>query len=49
MTTRATFLAIMAARRSHPRGSADHAYLTRSARKMVWLMREVPTEQWRME
>ena len=46
MTTRATFLAIMAVRRGFPPGSADHGYLSRSARKMVWLMRGIPVDQW---
>lgn len=46
MTARATFRALMAVRKSHRRGSLDHEYLTRSARKMVWLMRGVPTEEW---
>ena len=46
MTTKATFLAIMAVRRGYKPGSADHDYLSRSARKMVWLMRKVPVDKW---
>ena len=46
MTTRATFIAIMAVRKSHRRGSADHEYLTRAARKLVWIIRDIPTTEW---
>ena len=46
MGTRATFIAIMAARKSHQRGTVDHEYLTRSARKLVWLMRGRPVSEW---
>lgn len=46
MTTRDFFLALMAERRRWPRGTADHEYRTRAARKLVWLMRGVPTEEW---
>ena len=46
MTTRAAFLALMAERRNWPRGSADHDYRTRAARKLVWIMRGVPTTEW---
>jgi hypothetical protein len=47
MTTRANFLATMAERRAWPRDTAEHAYLTRTARKLVWLLRDVPTMEWR--
>ena len=46
MTTRAIFLALMAERRNWPRGSIDHEYRTRAARKLVWIMRGVPTTEW---
>ena len=46
MSTRATFIAIMAVRKSHRRGSADHEYLTRAARKLVWIIRDIPTTEW---
>lgn len=46
MTTRAAFRAIMAERRAWPRGSADHEYRTRAARKLAWLLRGVPVDQW---
>lgn len=46
MTTRQHFRSLMAERRMFPRGSADHAYRTRAGRKLVWLMRGVPTDRW---
>lgn len=46
MTTRQTFLALMAERRHWPRGSADHDYRTRAARKLIWIMRGVPVSEW---
>lgn len=49
MQTAAAFRALMAERRLWPRGSADHEYRTRAARKLIWLMRGVPTNQWRDE
>jgi hypothetical protein len=36
----------MAERRAFRPGSADHDYRTRAARKLVWLMRGVPTSEW---
>lgn len=47
--TRAYFRSFMAERRQHPRASIEWQYLTRAARKMVWIIRGVPTEQWRHE
>lgn len=44
--TRATFLALMAERRQFQRGTPDHEYRTRAARKLVWIMRGVPSNQW---
>jgi hypothetical protein len=46
MTTRAAFRAIMVERRQWPPGSADYEYRTRAARKLVWIMRGVPVDQW---
>lgn len=40
------FRKTMAERRQHPRGSLDHQYLTRTARKMVWLMWGIPANEW---
>jgi hypothetical protein len=36
MTTRQLFHKLMKERRQHPRGTAEHEYLTRSARKIAW-------------
>lgn len=46
MTTRQNFRALMAERRNWPKGSADHDYRSRAARKLVWIMRNVPTTEW---
>lgn len=46
MTTRQHFRSLMAERRTFQRGSADHDYRTRALRKLVWLMRGVPTDKW---
>ncbi len=48
MTTRQVFRAIMAQRRE-AESRATREYLTRAARKMVWIMRGVPVDQWGME
>ena len=46
MTTRATFRALMAERREWPRGTDDLEYRTRAARKLVWILRGVPSSEW---
>lgn len=46
MTTRAVFRTLMADRRKWPRGSADHDYRTRAARKLLWIMRGIPVSEW---
>lgn len=46
MTTRERFRALMAERRKWPKGSVDHNYRTRAARKLVWIIRRVPTTEW---
>ena len=47
MTTRDHFRAIMADRRAFAPGTLDHDYRTRAARKLVWLMRGVPSSVWK--
>lgn len=47
MTTKDHFRAIMAERRNWPPGSADHEYRSRAARKLVWIIKGIPTNQWR--
>jgi hypothetical protein len=44
--TRAPFRAMMAERRAYARGTPDHTYRTRAARKMLWTMRGVPVDRW---
>ena len=46
MTARDYFLAMMTARRRVERGSLDYEWMTRAARKYLWLMRGVPTMEW---
>ncbi len=46
MTTRATFLALMSERCHWPKGSADHAYRTKAARQMVWIIKGRPVNEW---
>lgn len=46
MTTRQHFIALMAERRAWPRGSADHEYRSRAARRLVWIIRKVPAACW---
>jgi hypothetical protein len=46
MTTQEHFLTIMRERRAWPKGSTDWTYRTRTARRLVWLMRGIATEQW---
>jgi hypothetical protein len=48
MTARDRFHACMAERRQWPRGSMDWQYLTRAARQYAWIVRRVPTTEWRM-
>ena len=46
MTTREHFAAAMRDRRRYKRGSAEWDYLTRTARKLVWIMRGIPVLEW---
>jgi hypothetical protein len=46
MTTRDHFRALMADRRAWPKGSADHEYRSRAARRLVWIIRKVPAACW---
>lgn len=34
-------------RRQHPRGSYEWQYLTRAARKIAWILRGIPTTEWK--
>lgn len=43
---RAEFQRILTERRAYPSGSPDHRYRTRTARKLVWLMRGIPVSNW---
>ena len=47
MTTRDHFRSIMAQRRRFRPGSDDHDYLSRAARKLAWILRGVPANEWR--
>lgn len=46
MTTKQHFKSIMAQRRKHARGTIEHAYLTRAARKLAWIIGGVPVSEW---
>ena len=46
MTTKQHFASIMAQRREHVRGTIEHAYLTRAARNLVWIIGGVPASEW---
>lgn len=46
MNARENFLSLMAERRAFPRGTPEHEYRSRAARKLVWLMRGVPSSEW---
>jgi len=46
MTARDYFKELMAERRMFRRGTAEHNWRTRAARKYVWLMRGIPTKEW---
>ena len=46
MTPHEHFRALMRERREYKPGTPEHSWRTRAARKFVWLMRGVPTEQW---
>lgn len=48
MTARDHFRATMAERRAFPRGTLDHEYRTRAARKLLWIARGVPVNEWRL-
>jgi len=41
------FRKVMAARRSVPRDSVEYTYLSRAARKLVWIERGIPVNEWR--
>ncbi len=43
---RSEFHRMMAERKAFATGSLDYEYRTRAARKLVWLMRGVPTMEW---
>jgi len=43
---RAEFHRLMAERKAFAAGSPDYEYRTRAARKLVWMMRGVPTTEW---
>lgn len=49
MTARTEFHAIMAERRQWKPGSPDWEYRSRAARKLVWLIKGIATDQWRDE
>lgn len=46
MTTREHFRALMADRRNWPRGSSDHEYRSRAARRLVWIIKGIPVDAW---
>lgn len=46
MTTRRAFRDLMAERRQFARGTYEHEYLTRTGRKLIWIMRGVPVNNW---
>ena len=43
----APFRALMAERRQFQRGTPDHEYRTRACRKLFWLMRGIPSSEWK--
>lgn len=47
MGAKALFLSMMSQRRAFPRGSQEHDWRTRAARKYVWMMRGVPVCDWK--
>ena len=46
MNTRGHFRLVMAERRSVRKDSAEYEYLTKAARKLVWIMDGVPACYW---
>ena len=46
MTARHEFRVVMAERRAFQRGTPDHDYRSRAARKLIWIIRGVPADQW---
>jgi hypothetical protein len=46
MTAREHFQTLMRERRKFPRGSAEHNWRTRAARRYFWLLRGIPTSEW---
>jgi len=47
MNARILFRNIMRERRRFAAGTAEHKWRSNAARKYVWLMRGIPTEQWK--
>lgn len=47
MNTRENFLSLMAERRAFSRGTPEHEYHSRAARKLAWLMWGIPSAEWR--
>lgn len=45
-TARAEFHRVMAERRAFAPGSVDHTYRSRAARRLVWIIKGISTEQW---
>jgi len=43
------FRQIMRERREFVRGTLDHDWRTKAARKYVWLIRKIPTNEWDMK
>lgn len=46
MSARDCFLQMMAERRRYMRGTPEHNWRTRAARKYAWLMMGVPVREW---
>lgn len=46
MSARDLFKTTLRERRRFARGTPDHEYLTRTARKYLWLLRGVPANEW---
>jgi hypothetical protein len=46
LTTKDHFHILMAQRRGWRRGTVEHSYMTRAARKLVWIIRGVPAMNW---
>jgi hypothetical protein len=46
VTTKDNFRRLMAQRRAHGRDTVEHAYMSRAARKLVWIIRGIPSQEW---